>query len=47
LFRVVYKGSLAHAEVLEDVGEDFVRGDDAFAGYFGKLGEDYAQVFCY
>ena len=34
LFRVVYKGSLAHAEVGEDVVED-VFGCDFAAGDFG------------
>ena len=34
LFRVVYKGLLAHAKVLEDVSQYFVGGDLA-ASYFG------------
>ena len=34
LFRVVLVILLSHAEVLEDVGEDFVGGDLSLSGYF-------------
>ena len=44
LFRVVYKGSLSHAKMLEDVAENFV-GCDLTAGDFGKDIEDLAEVF--
>ena len=44
MFRVVYKGSLADAEMLEDVAEHFV-GDNLAAGYFGKHSEYVTQVF--
>ena len=45
LFRVVYKGLLAHAEEREDIVEGFLGGDLAFTGDFGKVGKDEAEVF--
>ena len=44
LLRVVYKGSLAHAEVLEDVSKDFV-GGDLGAGDLCKLVEGKTKIF--
>lgn len=35
----------SHAEMLEDVAEDFVRGDYSLACYFCELREYDAQVF--
>ena len=37
--------SLSHAEMLEDVTEDFVRGDYSLACYFCELREYDAQIF--
>ena len=45
LFRVVYKGSLADAEVLEDIAEYFVGSDLALSGDFCQVGKDEAEVF--
>ena len=44
LFRVVYKGSLADAEMAEDVVESFL-GGDLTAGDVGEMVEGEAEVF--
>ena len=44
MFRVVYKGSLAHAEMAKDVVEGFL-GGDLTAGDVGEMVEGEAEVF--
>jgi hypothetical protein len=44
LFRVVYKGLLAHAKMLKDVIEGFLRGD-LTTGYFGEGVESETEGF--
>ena len=45
LFRVVYKGLLADAEVLEDIAEHFVGSALALSGDLCQVGKDEAEVF--